>query len=236
MAVFAISDLHLSFAHPKPMDIFGPEWQGHEEKIARNWDGLVSPADVVVVAGDTSWAMRLPEAMPDLDYVAARPGRKLLIRGNHDYWWGRQATNKIQRAVDPSITLIQGTSVVVDGMGIAGTRGWRIQDYELEGPVQGSVKIYERELEYLRRALSSLPPEAAMRIAVLHYPPFDLGLEPNDFRAVLEEFGVDILIYGHVHRGTGSYLEGDVGGIRYCLAAVDHTNFAPVRVWPEGEQ
>jgi len=216
------------------MDIFGREWHDHAKKIARNWDRSVSPEDVVLVAGDTSWAMRLPEATGDLDYVAARPGKKFLIRGNHDYWWGRQATNKVQRMVDPSITLIQGTSVVVDGVGIAGTRGWRLQDYELEGPVQGSVKIYERELAYLRRALSSLPPDISTTIAVLHYPPFDLGLEPNDFRAVLDEFRVDILVYGHVHRGTGSYLEGEVGGIRYYLAAVDHTGFTPVRVWGVG--
>jgi len=230
MTIFAISDLHLSLANPKPMDIFGSEWKDHAERIARNWDAEVSAGDVVLVAGDTSWAMRLPEAMPDLDYVGARPGIKFLIRGNHDYWWRREATNRIQRMVHPSIRLLQGTSAVVDKIGIAGTRGWRLDDYELEGPAHGDSKVYQRELSYLRRALGSLPPDVTTKIAVLHYPPFDLSLEPNDFRTVLDEFAVNILVYGHVHRGTGSYLEGDIDGIRYYLASVDHIDFHPVRI------
>jgi predicted phosphohydrolase len=212
------------------MDIFGDGWKDHPEKIARNWDAMVLKDDVVLVAGDISWAMRLPEAMPDLDYIAARPGKKLLIRGNHDYWWSRQATNKIQRMIDPSIMLIQGTSVVVDGIGIVGTRGWRLEDYGLGGPIHGDMRIYQRELDYLRRALESLPGEIKTKIAMLHYPPFDLNLQPNDFRAVLEEFGVDILVYGHVHSGTGGFLDGDIGGIRYHLASVDHTGFRPIRI------
>lgn len=213
------------------MDVFDSIWQDHPEKIARNWDEAVSSEDVVLVAGDTSWAMRLSEAMPDLDFLAARTGRKFLIRGNHDYWWGRQSTNKIQRMVHPSITLLQGTSAVVGDVGIAGTRGWRIDDYELSGPVKGDAKILDRELSYLRRALGSLPEQVSTRIAMLHYPPFDLNLEPNAFRTVLEEFNVHILVYGHVHKGTGAYLEGDIGGIRYYLTSVDHTGFKPVKVW-----
>ena len=230
MTIFAISDLHLSFAAPKPMDIFGAEWKDHAKKIAEQWDEMVSSEDVVLVAGDTSWAMRIPEAMPDLEWLAARPGRKFVIRGNHDYWWGRDATNKIQRMLDSSITLLHGSSVVVDRIGIAGTRGWRLQDYDLEGPVEGDARIYKREIIYLRRALALLTSDVTTKIALLHYPPFDLDLKPNDFRVVLDEFGVNILIYGHVHKGTGSYLEGDIGGIRYILAAVDHTNFKPVKV------
>lgn len=228
MIIFAISDLHLSFAKPKPMDIFGEHWKDHPEKIARNWDGIVSSEDVVLVAGDISWAMKLDEAMPDLEYIARRPGHKFLVRGNHDYWWSRQSTSKIQRMIDPSITLLQGTSAVVGDVGIGGTRGWRLEDYGLEGPAQGDRKIYDRELGYFRRALSSIPPNVRTKVAMLHYPPFDLSLKPNDFREVLEEYRVDILVYGHVHTGTGSHIEGDVGGIRYFLASVDHTGFKPV--------
>lgn len=212
------------------MDIFGSNWKDHPDKIARNWDSIVSPEDVVLVAGDTSWAMKLPEAVPDLEYLAARPGRKILIRGNHDYWWSRQTTNKIQKMIDPSITLIQGTCIVVGSVGIVGTRGWRLEDYNLEGAAEGDAKIYNRELSYLRRALESVPPEVETRVAMLHYPPFDLSLRANEFRALLEEFSVDILVYGHVHRGTGMYLEGNVGGITYYLASVDHTEFAPIKI------
>ncbi|MEN6521510.1 MAG: metallophosphoesterase [Armatimonadota bacterium] len=231
MIIYAIADLHLSFANPKPMDIFGPHWKDHPVKIASNWDEVVTHDDLVLVAGDTSWALKLPDAMPDLEYLAARPGRKILIRGNHDYWWGRQATNKIQRMLDPSITLLQGSSCVADGVGIAGTRGWRLEDCNLEGTAEGDKKIFDRELTYLRRGLESIPEGVSTKIAMLHYPPFDLGLRPNEFSSLLQEYRVDILVYGHIHKGTGSYLRGDVGGVRYHLASVDHTGFKPVKVW-----
>jgi len=212
------------------MDVFGPQWKDHPQRIAENWDKIVSEDDVVLVAGDTSWAMRLTDAMPDLEYLAARPGKKLLIRGNHDYWWSRQATTRIQRMIDSSIILLQGTSTVMNGVGVAGTRGWRLEDYELEGPKQQDEKIYHRELAYLRRALESLPEDVAVKVVMLHYPPFDLNLQPNDFRYILEEFNVDILVYGHIHRGTGSYLQGNVGGINYHLASVDYTGFTPIEI------
>lgn len=230
MNIYAISDLHLSFSNPKPMDVFGPHWKGHPEKIARFWDEMVAPEDVVLIAGDTSWALKLPDAMPDLEFIAVRPGRKFLIRGNHDYWWNRQATNKIQRMIDPSITLLQGTSKVIDGIGITGTRGWRLEDYNLEGPAEGNVKIFERELAYLQRGLESIPPDTPIKIAMLHYPPFDLGLKLNEFRDVLEQYSVDILVYGHIHKGTGAYLQGRVGDIEYYLVSVDHTGFKPVKI------
>ncbi len=230
MIVYALSDLHLSFAAPKPMDIFGSDWKDHHKKIAESWDGLVKQDDVVLVAGDVSWAMKLEDAWPDLEYLAARPGRKVLIRGNHDYWWSRRATTKIQNLIDPSITLLQGTSVVFDDIGVAGTRGWRLEDYELDTPQEGDVKIYEREIKYLAKALESLPENAKMRIAMLHYPPYDLNLEPNEFHKVLEDSSVDILVYGHVHKGTGSSLEGDVNGIRYHLTSADCVGFKPVRI------
>lgn len=231
MIIYAIADLHLSFANPKPMDIFGPHWKDHPGKIARSWDEIVTPEDVVLIAGDTSWALKLPDAMPDLEYIAARPGRKILIRGNHDYWWGRQSTSKIQRMLDPSIKLLQGTSYVADGVGIAGTRGWRLEDYNLEGAAEGDIKIFERELAYLRRGLESIPEGVSTKIAMLHYPPFDMGLKLNEFGSLLEEYQVDILVYGHIHKGTGSYLCGDIGSVRYHLASVDYTDFKPVKVW-----
>lgn len=230
MTIFAISDLHLSFANPKPMDIFGDQWRDHAARIAENWNKIVQPEDIVLVAGDISWGMRISEAMPDLEFIAARPGRKIMIRGNHDYWWSRQATNRIQRMIDPSITLMQGTSLVIENVGLTGTRGWRLEDYGLDGPAQGDSRIYERELSYLRRGLSSLTSGISHRLVMLHYPPFDLNLKPNAFRAVLEEFDVDTVVYGHIHTSTGAYLEGNIDGINYHLVSVDHTGFAPVRI------
>ncbi len=230
MTIFAISDLHLSFANPKPMDIFGTEWENHPEKIARAWDSTVAPDDVVLVAGDTSWAMKYSGAVPDLEFVAARPGGKILIRGNHDYWWGRQSTNKIAKAVDPSITLLQGSSCVVGNVGIVGTRGWRLEDAESGDLAEADRKIYDRELMYLRRALESLPGDICARIAMLHYPPFGLDMQPNEFREVMDEFSVDICVYGHIHGQSSAILEGDVGGIAYYLTSADHAGFRPIEI------
>jgi len=126
MSIYAISDLHLSLSGNKPMDIFGEAWRDHARRIAENWDSIVGPNDTVLLAGDHSWALKFEEAKPDLDYIAARPGRKILIRGNHDYWWRREATNRMQRVLPESITLLHGHALVVENVGITGTRGWRI--------------------------------------------------------------------------------------------------------------
>jgi len=260
MSIYAISDLHLSLANPKPMDIFGPAWVNHPEKLRENWDAVVTDADIVLLPGDLSWAMRLPEAKPDLDFVAERPGRKILIRGNHDYWWQRQATSRIQRIVDRNLTFLQGTSVVMDGAGITGTRGWRVDwearghgwergrvgewgngrqtshasritHYEPENP-QSDERILQRELAYLERGLQSIPESASPKIAMLHFPPFDERLQPNEFAHLLTEYSVDILVYGHVHIGLGGWLEGMADGVRYCMVSADVVDFVPQLIVP----
>lgn len=243
MGIYAISDLHLSLASPKPMDIFGPEWADHADRIRTNWDTLVKDSDTVLLPGDLSWAMRLPEAMPDLDFVAERPGRKVLVRGNHDYWWQRQTTSRIQRIVDRDLTFLQGTSVMVDGIGIAGTRGWRV-DWELRQEAEhggtddrpldeeNSARILQRELNYLERGLRSIPESASVRIAMLHFPPFDERLQPNQFAEVLSRYSVDILVYGHVHRGLGSWIAGTVGGVQYHMVSADVVDFVPQLIVP----
>ena len=304
MAIYAISDLHLSLASPKPMDIFGPAWENHAEKLRRNWERVVTDADTVLMPGDLSWAMRFPEAEPDLSFVADLPGTKILIRGNHDYWWQRQATSRIQRIVDRNMIFLQGTSVMVGDVGITGTRGWRL-DWEtaggengrkgewekgragdrekgrvgergnggrgdtetrrqdapspLEGeetgrlgspsPLEGegwgegdnphsairtphSDKVLVRELAYLERGLQSIPESAKCRIVMLHFPPFDERLQPNDFARTLTKYSVDILVYGHVHTGLGLWLDGVVDGVRYYMVSADIVKFTPQLILP----
>jgi len=226
MLIYAISDLHLSYTNPKPMDIFGDAWKDHDRRIAENWDAVVRPEDVVLIAGDHSWALKFKDARPDIEYIAARPGRKIMIRGNHDYWWRREATNRMQGLAPEGITLIQGTAVVIDGVGITGTRGWRVELEE--DPDAGDSRVMRRELAYLQRGLEAIPADVSKKIAMLHYPPFNADLEPNEFTDLLQAHSVDILVYGHIH--TGDYLEGDVNGIEYRLASVDHTDFAPIRI------
>lgn len=123
MNIFAIGDLHLSFANPKPMDIFGDNWTDHPEKIRRAWLASITEDDLVLIPGDISWAMNLEEARPDLDYIAELPGKKVMIRGNHDYWWS--TVSKVRKAVDPSISVLQNDSLkVTDDLVIAAARGW----------------------------------------------------------------------------------------------------------------
>ncbi len=245
MTVYAISDLHLSLASPKPMDIFGPVWTDHADKIRRNWDRLVRDEDVVLLPGDLSWAMRFPDAVPDLNFVADRPGLKILTRGNHDYWWQRRATSRMQRTFDRNLIFLQGTSTVVGDVGVTGTRGWRIeretmQEYaaESEDSPQSEIRnpksdrIFERELNYLERGLQSIPDTARLRIAMLHYPPFDEHLKPNDFAHLLTKYSVDILVYGHIHIGLGSWLEGEVDGVRYHMVSADIVDFVPQLIVP----
>lgn len=220
------------------MDIFGPAWEDHAEKIRRNWTDVVSQSDTVLLPGDLSWAMRLPEAMPDLNFVADLPGNKVLIRGNHDYWWHRQQTSKIQREIDRDIIFLQGASTMISDIGVTGTRGWRIDWETKQAPSlthhesRITDSILERELTYLENGLKSIPPSATLKIALLHFPPFDERLQPNDFACLLIEYSVDILVYGHVHLGLGNWLEGPVDGVQYHLVSADVIDFKPKLIVP----
>ena len=226
MALYAISDLHLSLSGSKPMDVFGEAWRDHALRIAENWDEIVTPEDTVLLPGDHSWALKFEEARIDLDYIAARPGRKILIRGNHDYWWRREATTRIQKQVDTRMTMLHGHAVVVEGVGITGTRGWRL---EIEDdPDAGDAKVLNRELGYLERGLKEIPPDVSKRIVMLHYPPFNADLQPNAFADMLQAHGVDMCVYGHIH--TGFALQGEVNGIEYRLVSADHVDMRPVRI------
>jgi uncharacterized protein len=228
MSIYAISDLHLALGGEKPMDIFGPAWKDHERTIARNWDAEVSDSDIVLVAGDISWAMRADEASADLQYLAERPGRKILVRGNHDYWWKREATRRLQQTVDPSITLLQGQSLDFDGVGITGTRGWATDAWAFGGAYEQNLKIFNRELNYLKVGLESLPDCLDLKIVVLHFPPYSAGLEPNEFLKLAIEHSVDMVVYGHLHLPISeTRLEGAIGGVQLHLAAVDSIGFAP---------
>ncbi|MEN6355446.1 MAG: metallophosphoesterase [Armatimonadota bacterium] len=227
MSIFAISDLHLSLGKEKPMDVFGDAWKDHAAKIADNWDKMVSDDDTVLLAGDLSWALKFEEAAPDIEYIAGRPGKKILIRGNHDYWWRRESTNRIQKILPESITLLMGRGIIIGDIGITGTRGWRIEEGQT-GIEAGDQRVMDRELAYLKRGLGEIPDNVTKKIVMLHYPPFDADLKPNTFVQVLQDHQVDILVYGHIH--SGAFLEGDIGGIQYHLAAVDHTNFRPLLI------
>lgn len=222
MAIFAIGDLHLSFSDPKPMDIFGEHWCEHEQRMADNWDSLVAPDDTVLVAGDVSWALKPEQAMADIEWIAKRPGNKVMIRGNHDYWWRRESTNRLQKNMPPGIILLQGHAMPVGDVWVAGTRGWRLEENE-----QQVEKIMQRELVYLDRALSEIP-DQVYTIVLLHYPPFDQNLAANAFHTLAKKYRADRIVYGHIH--GGEILEGDVDGISYICVSADQVGFTPVLI------
>ena len=220
--IYAIADLHLPSSLNKTMDRFGDHWVDHPEKIRRNWNAVVKPEDSVLVCGDISWALRPREAQVDLEYLASLPGVKYLIRGNHDYWWRRADTRLLQSALPADIVLLQGEGRVIEGIGVGGTRGWRV---ESDSPGPQDAKILARELAYLRKALSGLP--SGPRVAMLHYPPYDTDLAWNAFGQILVEMQVDLALFGHLHMGNVAVLQGMVHGVELQLVAADRVGFCP---------
>ena len=225
MKIFAISDLHLSSSGEKPMDIFGEHWKNHDQQMADNWDSVVKPEDLVLIAGDICWANKFYQAKEDIEWISKRPGKKVLIRGNHDYWWRRESTHKMQQEMPQDIVLLQGTAIIENGIAITGTRGWRIEE-QTKG--KGSERVMKRELTYLENGLAAIPQDAVCKIAMLHYPPFEENLQHNEFSKILRKYNTDILVYGHIH--GGDYLEGNINGVKYYLTSADHLNFQPLAI------
>ncbi|HLS90244.1 MAG TPA: metallophosphoesterase [Limnochordia bacterium] len=228
MKIFAIGDLHLPGGQEKPMDIFGANWANHGERIAQGWRERVSPGDIVLLPGDLSWAMTLEEAADDLAYLGSLPGEVILIRGNHDYWWS--AIGKVRKALPPGVHALQNDYYALGKLAICGTRGWLLPGTEGFGP--HDEKVYRREVERLRLSL-----EAAVKaglkpaIAMMHYPPAPRTQAPTGFTELLEAYGVQLCVYGHLHgEAQNGALSGTVRGVHYRLVACDAIGFAPLRV------
>ncbi|MGI6090829.1 MAG: metallophosphoesterase [Saccharofermentanales bacterium] len=234
MKIFALADLHLSFAVDKPMAVFGQRWANHEEIIRDNWRQTVEPADLVLVPGDISWAVTLTEAMPDLRFIDQLPGQKLLLKGNHDYWW--QSISKITRLCRDegltSLDFLQNDARLLPGdTVICGTRGWLLPMDADYSPDQDD-KILRRELLRLEMSLAAAHKikEANSRLLVMmHYPPLAETREQTAFTQLLEKSGVTDCVFGHIHHPwTGLRLDRtEIRGIRYTLVASDQIGFAP---------
>ncbi len=231
MRLFAIADPHLSRAQPKPMDIFGPGWEGHPQAFFRGWRSVVGAHDIVLVPGDISWAMRLEEALPDLSDIAELPGRKVLLRGNHDYWWPSLA--RLRGALPEGMYAVQNDALELDGVVIAGTRGWLCPG--THGFTSQDDKIYRRELERLRLSLAAAQRlEGNYRVVMLHFPPTNSRLDPSGFTELIEEAQPDALVYGHVH-GEQLGLLTELDGVDVHFVAADALGFVPRLVHDFGE-
>lgn len=223
MRIYAIADLHLSLTTDKPMDVFGEAWRGHAEKLEQNWRETVSRGDLVLVPGDISWAMQLEAALPDLSFVGRLPGRKILLKGNHDYWWS--AIGRVRAALPEGMRALQNDAVAENGAAICGSRGWLCPGGA--NFTQEDEKIYLRELDRLSLSIRALP-EDGMRIAMMHFPPFCERDRASGFTERLEAAGVKIAVYGHLHGDANKYaFEGEKNGIFYHCVAADKLDFTP---------
>ncbi len=224
MKIYAISDLHISTNTNKPMDIFGGNWVNYLDKIKSDWESKVSDEDVVLIGGDISWAMDLSEAIKDIETFSHLKGKKVLIKGNHDYWWS--AIGRIRDSLPENFYALQNDCLKFDNVVICGSRCWSVPgspDFK-----EHDMKIYLRETERLKLSLSQAKKhiqEGDKLIALIHYPPFNVLREDSAFTEIFESFGVDLVVYGHLH---GKNVRSDKvvvkNGIKYYLTSCDQVD------------
>lgn len=206
------------------MDVFGPAWDDHAARIGESWRNTVAEDDVVLIPGDISWAMQLDEARADIDFIAALPGKKILMRGNHDYWWASLA--KVRAVLPRGIYALQNDAIDLGGAVIAGSRGWMCPGSSGFEP-ETDKKIYDREAIRLGMSLERAG-EGRRIIAMLHYPPFNEKRNSSAFTDLFEKHGVEHVVYGHLHgKSCRNAFEGVREGITYTLCSADHLGFAP---------
>lgn len=230
MSIYTISDLHLSLGMDKPMDIFGNNWKNHEKKIRENWIKKVKKEDLVLLPGDFSWAMYIEDAKKDFEYLNELPGTKLLLKGNHDYWW--ESIKKMREFLKnnnfKNIDFIYNNSYIWENKIIVGTRGWSEQEENPE-------KIIRREnlrLEMsIKDGLQRFGEDKEI-IVCMHYPPFN-GYTKEELNLVktMKKYNAKICIYGHVHGEVGKDAkQGMIDGIRFIMASSDQTNFDLIKI------
>lgn len=224
MKLFAISDLHISTNSDKPMDIFGGNWVGYLEKIFADWKDKVSEEDVVLIGGDISWAMTLDKAVEDINLMNGLPGKKVMIKGNHDFWW--QAIGKVRDSLPENFFALQNDCIKLGNAIICGSRCWSVPgapDFK-----EQDRKIYLRETERLKLSFASvnkIKDAGDKVVALVHYPPFNVKREDTLFTGIFEQNGVDSVVYGHLH---GNKVKSEKlvikNGIKYYLTSCDQVD------------
>ena len=229
MSIYVIGDLHLSFNEDKPMDIFGDNWKGHEEKIKKDWMEKVTDNDVVILPGDFSWSMKLEDTEKDFEYINNLPGTKLLLKGNHDYWWN--TVTKMRKFLEEkkfqNIDFIYNQGYEFENYILAGTRGWSLLE---EGDDE---KVLKRELARLEASIKDglqKAREGKELIVFMHYPPISnakiLNHEEAQFVEIMKKYNVKKCFYGHLHGSSiRDAFEGKFEGIEFKLISADGLNF-----------
>jgi len=226
MALYTIADLHLSFSVDKPMDVFGAKWQGYVERLRCGFANL-KESDTVIIPGDISWGMSLSESTEDFKFLDSLPGRKIIAKGNHDYWWETVSKTKRFFAENDicSIEILHNNAFEIDDYVICGTRGWFYEEEKGQ-----SRKIYEREIGRLRFSLEAGKKFSSSKLlCFLHYPPICNGYECEEITDMLSEFGVESCFYGHLHGyGHKSAFNGIHKNVNYRLVSADYLDFTPM--------
>ena len=225
MSVFVIADLHLSLGTDKPMDIFRG-WDGYEKRLEENWRKLITHNDTVVIPGDISWAMKLSDTFEDFRFINGLPGRKLFLKGNHDYWWDtrRKMEMYLKENGFDTIEIVFNSAYAADGYAVCGTRGWF---YDAE--TDSDKKVLNREVGRLRTSLDEALKTGLEPVVFLHYPPVFGNQRCDDILSVLKEYGIKKCYYGHLH-GTNAArkaVTGDFEGIKFRLISSDYLKFMP---------
>jgi len=221
---YAIADLHLPGGDVKPMDVFGPQWERHFERIAGDWRARVAEGDVVLIPGDISWAMRQAEAERDLRVIGALPGRKILLRGNHDYWWS--AIGRVRAALPENMHALQNDALTVDEQVFCGARGWICPGEEPLSPED--ARVYAREVLRMRMSLEAarrLAPELPLSV-LMHFPPAPEPRAGSEFLSLAAAYGASRLVYGHLHgAGLRHAISGRHGSMMIHQVSCDGLGF-----------
>ena len=233
MALFSISDLHLSLATPKTMDVFGHRWQGYMAKLEKNWRAVVSEGDTVVIPGDISWAMHLSEAERDLRFIHSLPGKKILGKGNHDYWW--TTVGKMKKALAEwdidSIDFLHNNAFETDEFVICGSRGWFIEERLQNIDSADHAKIAAREALRLKASLDAGKLLTGSKdkplLVYLHFPPVSADFVCSEIVSLLKEYNVAQCFYGHLHGNYTVPRSFYHDGVKMTIIAADHLEFIP---------
>ena len=229
MALYAIGDLHLSLGTNKPMDVFGPGWANHVQRLEEAFSSL-GEEDVTVLCGDTSWGIDLSQSLEDFRFIDRLPGKKLLVKGNHDYWW--TTASKMRRFFQDNglttIDILHNNCHFYGDWAVCGTRGWFYEE-EQDGH---NEKVFNRELIRLEASLKAAGERE--KLCFLHYPPRYQGYRCDEIIALLERYGVKACYYGHLHGGSHRLaVEGRQGSVEYHLVSADYLRFRPQRIWED---
>ena len=229
MSLFAIADTHLSLSADKPMDIFNG-WSDYVQRLEKNWRAVVSDGDTVVIPGDVSWAMSLEGAQKDFAFLDSLPGKKILMKGNHDYWWNtaRKMENFFKEKGFETLSIVHNSAVSVGNISVCGTRGWFYEEARGEAHDR---KIMLREVGRLETSLKAAGDKT--KLVFLHYPPKYLGYECPEILDLLDAYHVPLCCYGHIHsRGCRSAFQGMYHDTEFRLLSADYISFCPRRILP----